>query len=108
MLISKILATNWTTCFTRKSLAEINGKNNKVLFRPHSIHGEFTSLRLSDQQLIYYSKSIPKVKRGIHKRIRCRSLKNYSVHILEEALGRLDFRNGQKFENINDIYSNFI
>ena len=41
-------------------------------------------------------------------KIRCRSLKNYSTDIYEEALGRVDFPNYHNFENINDAYSNFI
>ena len=48
------------------------------------------------------------IKRGTHKQIRCRSLKNYSDDIYEEALGRVDFPNYHNFENINDAYSNFI
>ena len=35
-------------------------------------------------------------------------LKNYSVDIYEESLGRLDFPNYHNFENNNDAYSNFI
>ena len=46
--------------------------------------------------------------RGTHKQIRCHLLKNYSAVIYEEALGRLDFPNYHYFENINDVYSNFI
>ena len=47
-----------------------------------------------------------RIKTGMHKQIRCCSLKNYSADIYEEALGRADFPN--YFENINDAYSNFI
>ena len=46
-----------------------------------------------------------RIKRGTHKQIRCRSLKNY---LTEEALGRLDFPNYHNLKNINEAYSNFI
>ena len=48
------------------------------------------------------------MKRGTHKDIRCRLLKNYSADIYEEALGRVAFQNYNNFENINGAYSNFI
>ena len=60
---------------------------------------------LSDHQIVYCTR---KIKRGTHKKIRCRSLKNYSADIYEEALGRVDFLNYNNFGNINDGYSNFI
>ena len=49
-----------------------------------------------------------RIKTGMHKQIRCCSLKNYSADIYEEALGRADFPNYNNFEDINDAYSNFI
>ena len=63
---------------------------------------------LSDHQILYCTKKISRIKRGMHKEIRYRSLKNYSADIYEEALGRVDFPNYHNFENINDAYSNFI
>ena len=63
---------------------------------------------LSDHQIIYYTRKISIIKRGTHKQIRYRSLKNYLVDIYEEALVRVDFPNYLNFENINDAYSNFI
>ena len=44
----------------------------------------------------------------MHKQSRCRSLKKYSADIYEEVLGRLDFPSYHNFENIDDVYSNFI
>ena len=38
----------------------------------------------------------------------CRSLKNYSAEIYEEALNKVDFQNYHNFENIYDAYPNFI
>ena len=61
-----------------------------------------------DNQIIYCTRKISRIKRGTLKEIRCRSLKNYSADIYEEALGRVDFPNYHIFENINDAYSNFI
>ena len=63
---------------------------------------------LSDHQIIYCTRKISRIKRGTHKEIRCRSLKNYSADISEEAMGRVDFPNYHNFENVNDAYSNFI
>ena len=63
---------------------------------------------VSDHQLIYCPRKISKIKRGMHKQIKCCSLKNYSADIYEEALGRFDFPNYHNFGNINDGYSNFI
>ena len=62
----------------------------------------------SDHQIIYCTRKISRIKRGTHKQIRYRSLKNYSADIYEEALVRVDFPNYLNFENINDAYSNFI
>ena len=62
----------------------------------------------SDHQIIYCTRKISRIKRGTHKQIRYCSLKNYSVYIYEEVLGRVDFPNYHNFENINDAYSNFI
>ena len=49
-----------------------------------------------------------RIKTGMHKQIRCCSLKNYSPDIYEEALGRADFPSYHNFENINNPYSIFI
>ena len=71
-------------------------------------------------KLISWKRS--RIKRGMRNQIRCTSLKNYSANIYDEALsrldlswyiykeilGRLDFLNYHKFENIKDAYSNLI
>ena len=56
---------------------------------------------LPDHQIIYCARKISRIKQGANKQIRCRSLKNFSVDIHEEALGRLDFLNYHNFEDIN-------
>ena len=58
---------------------------------------------LSDHQIIYCTRKISRIKRGMHKRIRY-----YEADIYEEALVRVDFPNYRNFENNNDAYSNFI
>ena len=63
-----------------------------------------TDVGLSDHQILYCTRKISRIKRGMHKQIRYRLLKNYSADIYEEALGRVDFPNYHCFENINDIY----
>ena len=62
----------------------------------------------SDHQILYCTRKISRIKRDTHKQIRCRSLKNYSADIYEEALGREDFPSYHNFENINEAYSSFI
>ena len=62
----------------------------------------------SDHQIIYCTRKISRIKRGTHKQVRCRLLKNYSADIYEEALDKIDFPNYHNFENINDAYSNVI
>ena len=62
---------------------------------------------LSDHQIVYCTRKISRIKRGTHKQIRCRSLKNYSAVIYEEALGKIDFPNYHNFDNIDDACSNF-
>ena len=52
-----------------------------------------TDVGLSDHQLIYCIRKISRIKRGMHKKIRCRSLKNCSADIYEEALGEVNFPN---------------
>ena len=47
---------------------------------------------LSDHQIIYCTEKISRIKRGTHKQLRYRSLKNYSADIYEEALSKVDFR----------------
>ena len=63
---------------------------------------------LSDHQTIYCTRKISRIKRCMHKQIRTCLLKNYSIDIYEEALGRLDFQNYHNSENINDAFSNFV
>ena len=54
---------------------------------------------LSDHQIVYCTRKISRIKRGTHKQIRCRSLKNYAAVIYEEALGKVDFPNYHNFDN---------
>ena len=63
---------------------------------------------LSDHQIIYCTWKISRIKRCVHKEIRCHSSKNYSADINGGALGRVDFPSYHNFVNINDAYSNFI
>ena len=62
----------------------------------------------SDHQIIYCTRKTSRIKRGMHKQVKFRLLKNYSADMYEEALVRVDFPNYYNFENINDPYSNFI
>ena len=63
---------------------------------------------LSDHQLIYCTRKIPRIKRGMQKQNRYCSLENYSSDTYEETLRGLDFPNSHNFENVKYAYSNFI
>ena len=63
---------------------------------------------LSNHQIIYCTRKITKIKRGGHKKITLRSLKNYTVDGYEKALIEINFSEYKKFDNVNDAYSNFI
>ena len=83
------------------------GLKQLIEFQRVSLEGVI-DVGLPDHQIIYCTRKIFRIKRGTHKQIRCRSLKNFSADIYEEALGRLHFPNCHNFENIKDTYSNFI
>ena len=63
---------------------------------------------LSDHQLIYCTRKITRIKRGGHKQIKFRSLKNYTIDGYEKALVEINFPEYKSFDNVNDAYSNFI
>ena len=63
---------------------------------------------LSDHQLIYCTRKITKIKRGVHKQITFRSFKNYTIYGYEKALVEINFSDCKKFDNVNEAYSDFI
>ena len=83
--------------------------NHMLASFPNRVSEEsFTDDGPSDHQIIYCTRKTSRIKRGMHKQVKFRLLKNYSADMYEEALVRVDFPNYYNFENINDPYSNFI
>ena len=66
------------------------------------------NVRLSDHQIIFWTRKITRIKRGGHKQITFRSFKNYTIDGYEKALVEINFPEYKKFDNVNDAYSNFI
>ena len=61
---------------------------------------------LSDHQLIHCTRKISGIKTGgVHKKIKFRSLKNYTVDAYKNALRKINFPNYEYFEDVNQVYS---
>ena len=63
---------------------------------------------LSDHQLIYCKRKIIRKKRVDQKQIKFCSFKNYTIDGYEKALVEINFPEYKHFDNVNDVYSNFI
>ena len=63
---------------------------------------------LSDHQFIYCTRKISRIKRGIHKQIKFRSLKYYTVDLFEQEPSKLNFPSYQNYNVINEAYNDFI
>ena len=57
---------------------------------------------LSDHQFIYCTRKISRIKRGIHKQIKFRSLKYYTVDLFEQEPSKLNFPSYQNYNVINE------
>ena len=66
------------------------------------------NVRLSDHQLICYTRKITRIKIGGHKQIKFCPFKNYTIDNYEKALVEINFCEYKNFENVNDAYLNFI
>ena len=65
-------------------------------------------LGISDHQMIFCTRKIMRVRSGIQKNINFRSFKNYSPEDFENLLYEQTFPNYEKFNNIDEAYSNFM
>ena len=65
--------------------------------------GGVIDISLSDQQLIYCTRKISRIKRGSHKQIQFRSFKHYTVDLFVQELPKLNFPNYQNYNEYNDI-----
>ena len=59
---------------------------------------------LSDHQIIYCTRKITRKKRGVHKQIKFRSFKNYTIDGYEKALVEINFPEYKNFDDVNDAY----
>ena len=63
---------------------------------------------LSDNQLIFCTRKISRIKRGTYKRIKFRSFKHYSADIFKETLTSINFPNYLNFNDATEGYDDFI
>ena len=61
-----------------------------------------------DNQLIYCTKKISRIKRGSHKQIKAHWFKHYTVDLFEQELIKLNFPNYQNYHNTSKEYNDFI
>ena len=63
---------------------------------------------LSDHQLIFCTGRNSKIKRGTHKHIKFRSVKQCSAGLFKETLTSINFPNYQNFNDVTEAYDDFI
>ena len=63
---------------------------------------------ISDHQMIYCTRKIPRPKTGLKTFIKIGYLKNYSGEVLLKNLSNCDFPDYNQFEDVNKAYSDFI
>ena len=93
------------TCPTSSLLDHIltNSSEKKV-----SKRGNLCDVRLSDYQLIYYTRKIKKIKHNMHSQIQIQSLKKYSAEIFTNALETVQFLSYHIFSNVNVAHSELL
>ena len=70
-------------------------------------HG-VTNVSVSDNQLIYCTRKINKIKTGgVHKHINFRSFKKYTFDAYKDALKKVNFPNYELFNDVDEAYWNF-
>ena len=77
-----------------------------VSFSDRVSEQDVKNVGLPDNQFIHCTRKNCRMKKK-HKQFRCRSRKDYSANIYEEALGKLHFSNYQNFEKVDDGYSSY-
>ena len=58
----------------------------------------------SDHQLIFCTRNICRIKRGIHKQIKFRSFKHYSADLFKETRTSINFPKYQNFNGATEAY----
>ena len=67
-----------------------------------------TDIKLSDHQLIYCTRKISRIRRGLRKQTQLPSFKHYMVDLFEQELSKLNFPSHQNYNEINEAYNDFI
>ena len=63
---------------------------------------------ISDQQLIFCTRKVKRVKCHKHNNVLLRSLKHYTVNLFVEGLRKVNFLNYERFSNIDVAYTDFL
>ena len=63
---------------------------------------------LSDHQGIYCTRKVLHPKTNVHKQIKIRSLKNYTINAYHLLFSNVRFPNYELFTDVNAAYSDFI
>ena len=59
---------------------------------------------LSDHQLIFRTRKISRITRGMHNHIKFHLFKHYSAHLLKGTLTSINFPNYQSFNDATEAY----
>ena len=63
---------------------------------------------LSDHQLIFCTRKLSRIKRGVHKHVKFRSFKHYSADLFKETLTSINVPNYLNFNEASEAYDDFI
>ena len=63
---------------------------------------------ITDNQLIYCTRKIKRIKHSMHNQIQVRTLKKFSPEIFTNALKTVQFPNYNIFSNVNVTYSDLL
>ena len=72
------------------------------------IQSRVIEIGLSDHQGIYCTRKVLHTKAKVHKQIKIRSLKNYTIDAFHLLLSNVRFPNYELFMDVNAAYSDFI
>ena len=94
-----------------KSPTRITCRNTSLIYHisasiPSRVpqHG-VTNVSVSDNQLIYCTRKINKIKTGgVHKHINFRSFKKYTFDAYKDALKKVNFPNYELFNDVDEAY----
>ena len=95
--------TTYTKCSSSTLIDHIlTNSRNKISQRG------VIDIGISDDQLIYLTRKLHKMKSNTHKQIKIRSLKNYTIESFNQGLSMINFSDYEYFNNVDFAYSDFI